>query len=61
MKARVWTSKKTLNNYRLTPAVIQFVMKPLGRFFQFTEAIDVNKYFMDIDKIQRIPLAFVVK
>jgi alpha-ketoglutarate-dependent taurine dioxygenase len=40
---------------------IDFVMKPLGRFFQVTETIDVNKYFLDIDKIQRYPLTFVVK
>jgi hypothetical protein len=40
---------------------IDFVMRPLGRFFQVTEAIDVNKYFLDIDKIQRLPLTFVVK
>jgi hypothetical protein len=35
-------------------------MKPLGRFFQVTETLDVNKYFLDIDKIQRFPLTFVV-
>lgn len=40
---------------------IDFVMKPLGRFFQVTETIDVNKYFLDIDKIQRFPLTFVIK
>ena len=40
---------------------IDFVMKPMGRFFQVTETIDVNKYFLDIDKIQRFPLTFVVK
>lgn len=40
---------------------IDFVMKPLGRFFQVTEIIDVNKYFLDIDKVQRFPLTFVVK
>lgn len=40
---------------------IDFVMKPLGRFFQVTETIDVNKYFLDIDKIQRFPITFVVK
>lgn len=40
---------------------IDFVMKPLGKFFQVTETIDVNKYFLDIDKIQRFPLTFVVK
>jgi len=40
---------------------IDFVMKPLGRFFQVTETIDVKKYFLDIDKLQRFPLTFVVK
>lgn len=40
---------------------IDFVMKPLGRFFQVTETIDVNKYFLDIDKVQRFPISFVIK
>ncbi len=40
---------------------IDFVMKPLGRFFQVTETLDVKKYFLDIDKIHRYPIAFVVK
>ena len=40
---------------------IDFVMKPIGRFFQVTETIDVNKYFLDIDKVHRFPLTFVVK
>lgn len=40
---------------------IDFVMKPLGRFFQVTETIDANKYFLDIDKVQRFPITFVVK
>ena len=40
---------------------IDFVMKPLGRFFQVTETVDVNKYFLDIDKIERYPITFVVK
>ena len=40
---------------------IDFVMKPLGRFFQVTETMDVNKYFLDIDKVQRFPMTFVVK
>lgn len=40
---------------------IDFVMKPLGRFFQVTETLDVRKYFLDIDKIQRYPVSFVVK
>ena len=40
---------------------IDFVMKPIGRFFQVTETIDVGKYFLDIDKVQRYPITFVVK
>ena len=40
---------------------IDFVMRPLGRFFQVTESIDVRKYFLDIDKVQRYPITFVVK
>lgn len=40
---------------------IDFVMRPLGRFFQVTETLDVSKYFLDIDKIQRFPITFVVK
>ncbi len=30
---------------------IDFVMKPLGRFFQVTETLDFKKYFLDIDKV----------
>lgn len=40
---------------------IDFVMKPLGRFFQVTETLDFKKYFLDIDKIERYPLSFVIK
>jgi hypothetical protein len=40
---------------------IDFVMRPLGRFFQVTETLNVNKYFLDIDKIERYPISFVVK
>lgn len=36
-------------------------MKPLGRFFQVTETVDVKKYFLDIDKIEKYPITFVVK
>lgn len=36
-------------------------MKPLGRFFQVTETIDSSKYFLDIDKVQKYPITFVVK
>jgi hypothetical protein len=40
---------------------IDFVMKPLGRFFQVTETLDVRKYFLDIEKIERYPITFVIK
>jgi hypothetical protein len=40
---------------------IDFVMKPLGRFFQVTETLDTAKYFLDIDKVQRYPITFVIK
>lgn len=40
---------------------IDFVMRPLGRFFQVTETVDARKYFLDIDKVQRFPITFVVK
>ncbi len=40
---------------------IDFVMRPLGRFFQVTETLDFKKYFLDIDKIQKYPITFVVK
>ena len=36
-------------------------MKPLGRFFQVTETLDFKKYFLDIEKIERYPLSFVIK
>jgi len=40
---------------------IDFVMKPLGRFFQVTETLDFKKYFLDIDKIQKFPISFIIK
>lgn len=40
---------------------IDFVMKPLGKFFQVTETLDFKKYFLDIEKIERYPLSFVIK
>ena len=40
---------------------IDFIMRPLGRIFQVTETTDVRKYFLDIDKVQRFPITFVVK
>lgn len=40
---------------------IDFVMRPLGKFFQVTETTDFRKYFLDIEKIERYPISFVVK
>ena len=40
---------------------IDFVMRPLGRFFQVTETLDFKKYFLDIEKIEKYPITFVVK
>lgn len=40
---------------------IDFVMRPLGRFFQVTETVDAGKFFLDIDKVQRFPITFVIK
>jgi hypothetical protein len=40
---------------------IDFVMRPLGRFFQVTETVDFRKYFLDIEKVQRYPITFVIK
>lgn len=40
---------------------IDFVLKPLGKFFQVTETLDFKKYFLDFDKINRFKLSFVIK
>ncbi len=40
---------------------IDFVMRPVGRFYQVTETLDVKKYFLDIDKVQKYPITFVIK
>lgn len=40
---------------------IDFVLKPLGKFFQVTETLDFKKYFLDFDKINRFELSFVIK
>jgi hypothetical protein len=40
---------------------IDFVMKPLGYFFQVTETLDIKKYFLDIDKLEHYPIRFVIK
>lgn len=40
---------------------IDFVMKPVGRFFQVTEVNNYDKYLLDIDKVLHFPVTFVVK
>lgn len=40
---------------------IDFVMNPVGRFFQVTEVLDFKKYFLDIDKVNKYPMTFVIK
>lgn len=40
---------------------IDFVLQPLGRFFQVTETLDFKKYFLDFEKVNRFPLSFVIK
>lgn len=40
---------------------IDFVLKPLGKFFQVTETLDFKKYFLDFDKINRFSMSFVIK
>ena len=40
---------------------IDFVLTPIGRYFQVTETLDFDKYFLDIDKVNKFPITFVVK
>lgn len=41
---------------------IDFVMKPLGRFFQVTEVLEsYDKYLLDMDKVMHFPVSFVIK
>ncbi|WP_061996481.1 hypothetical protein [Clostridium sp. ATCC 25772] len=40
---------------------IDFIMKPIGRVFQVTEVLDFKKYFLDIEKLNKFPITFVVK
>ena len=40
---------------------IDYVMKPIGTFFQVTETLDFKKFFLDIEKINRYPITFVIK
>ncbi len=40
---------------------IDFVMRPLGRFYQVTEVGNYDKYLLDMDKILHFPLTFIIK
>lgn len=40
---------------------IDFVLSPLGQFFQVTETLDFKKYFLDFDKMNRHKINFVIK
>lgn len=40
---------------------IDFVMRPIGRFFQVTEVNTYDKYLLDIDKVMHFPVTFVIK
>lgn len=40
---------------------IDFVMRPVGRFFQVTEMNNYDKYLLDIDKVMHFPITFVIK
>ena len=40
---------------------IDFVMRPVGRFFQVTEVNNYDKYLLDIDKVLHFPVSFVIK
>lgn len=40
---------------------IDFVLRPVGRFFQVTEVDNYDKYLLDIDKVMHFPVTFVIK
>ena len=40
---------------------IDFIMIPTGRIFQVTEVLDFKKYFLDIRKLNKYPITFVIK
>ena len=40
---------------------IDFVMRPVGRFFQVTEVNSYDKYLLDVDKVMHFPVTFVIK
>lgn len=40
---------------------IDFVMRPVGRFFQVSEVSSYEKYLLDVDKVMHFPISFVIK
>lgn len=40
---------------------IDFVLKPLGKFYQVTEVNNFDKYLLDMNKVLHYPITFVVK
>jgi hypothetical protein len=55
-----WTLYKT-GRTNANDGGIDFVLQPHGRFYQVTEDTNVTKWFLDIDKVARYPITFVVK
>lgn len=60
------TNKVRLSLYRTgrtnaNDGGIDFVLSPLGEFFQVTETLDFKKYFLDFDKMNRYKVSFVIK
>ena len=49
------------NRTNATDGGIDFVMRPVGRFFQVTEVNNYDKYLLDIDKVMHFPVSFVIK
>jgi len=40
---------------------IDYVLTPLGKYFQATQDFNFEKYFLDIDKLARYPISFVIQ
>jgi hypothetical protein len=40
---------------------INYVLIPTGKFFQATQTLDLTKFFLDIDKLSRYPITFVIQ
>lgn len=40
---------------------IDYILTPLGKYFQATQNFNFEKYFLDIDKLARYPLSFVIQ